>query len=159
MKQLILVRHAKSSWDGFQTDFDRQLAPRGIQDARKIAHATRALIHPQDAAFSSNAQRARHTAEIFTEVYELKNLQLCPALYTFEEAALEHFIRNLDPQLSRAILFGHNEAITNFVNKFGDVYIPNVSTSGFVMLEFSAQHWSDISPGKTIQVLFPKDLA
>jgi hypothetical protein len=29
------------------------------------------------------------------------------------------------------LFFGHNSAITNFVNKFG-IFIDNVSTSGFV---------------------------
>ena len=34
MKHLILIRHAKSSWDNiYLTDFERPLAKRGIKDA------------------------------------------------------------------------------------------------------------------------------
>jgi len=53
------------------------------------------------------------------------------------------------------ILFGHNEAITNFVNKFGDLYIENVPTSGVVALQFDSEDWGNISKGKTITTLFP----
>ncbi|MEY2869533.1 MAG: hypothetical protein RIR01_2030, partial [Bacteroidota bacterium] len=56
------------------------------------------------------------------------------------------------------ILFGHNAAITNFVNKFGDVFIDNVPTSGFVSLQFDTDSWDSISKGKTKKIIMPKDL-
>ena len=37
MKTLIILRHAKSSWDNTNlSDFDRPLAKRGIKDAKKL---------------------------------------------------------------------------------------------------------------------------
>jgi phosphohistidine phosphatase len=45
--------------------------------------------------------------------------------------------------------FGHNAAITNFVNIFGDVSIENVPTSGFVSIEFDTENWIEIKKGKT----------
>jgi hypothetical protein len=50
------------------------------------------------------------------------------------------------------------KAITNFVNKFGDVFIENVPTSGFVSLQFDADSWNAINKGKTHKTIFPKDL-
>jgi phosphohistidine phosphatase len=37
MKNLILIRHAKSSWDSLCQDINRTLTQRGIDDAHLIA--------------------------------------------------------------------------------------------------------------------------
>ena len=79
-------------------------------------------------------------------------------LYTFDDRKLENSIRSLSNSYNNVILFGHNEAITNFVNKFGDIFIDNVSTSGFVFLQFDTEDWQSIRDGKTKKVIFPKEL-
>jgi phosphohistidine phosphatase len=53
------------------------------------------------------------------------------------------------------IIFGHNEAITKFVNKFGDLLIDNVPTSGVVSLQFDIKDWKNLSKGKTLNTVFP----
>jgi len=64
----------------------------------------------------------------------------------------------MDNRYDNVILFGHNEAITNFVNKFGDVFIDNVPTCGFISLQFDANDWLSIENGTTLKTIFPKDL-
>ena len=71
---------------------------------------------------------------------------------------MEKFIKSLINTCETVILFGHNGAITDFVNKFGDIFIDNVSTSGLVSLQFDTDDWQNIHNGKTLKVLFPKDL-
>ncbi|MNE34705.1 hypothetical protein D3C80_1284360 [compost metagenome] len=71
---------------------------------------------------------------------------------------MEKEIKSCDNSFESVILFGHNAAITNFVNKFGDVFIDNVPTSGFVSLQFEADSWGKITKGKTKKIIFPKDL-
>jgi len=56
------------------------------------------------------------------------------------------------------IIFGHNAAITNFVNKFGDIKIDNVPTCGFVSLQFKSGYWEKIQKGETKKIIIPKDL-
>jgi len=56
------------------------------------------------------------------------------------------------------IVFGHNAAMTNFVNKFGNVFIDNLPTSGFVSLQFDTDDWEKIKKGKTKKIIVPKDL-
>lgn len=158
MKKLIIIRHAKSSWDGFARDFDRILETRGVKEAQLMAHATQKFITPEYKIMASSAVRASDTAKIFAQVYGIDTIDYRQELYTFNEQDLEQIVRNIDNLNSHIILFGHNEAITNFVNKFGDVFIPNVATSGFTMLEFSTDDWQQISRGKTLKVLAPKDL-
>ena len=160
MKNLIVIRHAKSSWDAPLKDIDRPLDNRGIKDAHRIA--LRAVKHLPKTflMFSSTAKRASETAIIFAQnfLYPIENIVFKEELYTFDENSLERVVKSFDNKYDNVILFGHNEAITNFVNKFGDIFIENVPTSGFVSLKFDSDNWKFIHKGKTIKTLFPKDL-
>ena len=64
----------------------------------------------------------------------------------------------IDNDVMNVLIFGHNSAITDFVNKFGDVYIDNVPTSGLVCINFEINNWKDLKKGKTVTTLFPKEL-
>ena len=138
MKQLLLIRHAKSSWEAPLHDFDRPLTNKGIQDAHLVSTHIHALIPKTFLIWSSPARRAKETAIIFAQnlSYPIEDIIFNDQLYTFDEKQLEHFVENLNNINENVIIFGHNEAITNFVNKFGDVLIDNVATSGFVSIKF-----------------------
>ena len=108
----------------------------------------------------STAKRAQETALIFAQnfSYPIKSIVFKEELYTFDVNQLEKVIKSLNNDSESVILFGHNEAITNFVNKFGDIFIENVPTSGFVSLKFNSETWQSIEKGKTMKIIFPKDL-
>ncbi|RAR51166.1 SixA phosphatase family protein [Flavobacterium lacus] len=160
MKNLILIRHAKSSWDAPVHDKERVLAQRGVRDAHLVAKNITDYLPKTNLIWSSTAKRASETAIIFAQIqmWPLESLVFKDELYTFDAAKLENAIKSCDNSYENVILFGHNEAITEFVNKFGDVFIDNVPTSGFVSLSFDAPSWSKISKGKTNKILFPRDL-
>ncbi|WP_163410325.1 SixA phosphatase family protein [Flavobacterium ajazii] len=160
MKNLILIRHAKSSWEAPLKDFDRPLMKRGILDAHNVSGAISKFLPKTYTIWSSTAARATETAIIFAQnlSYPLESILFKDELYTFDERHLEKVIKSCDNSLESVILFGHNEAITNFVNKFGDVFIDNVPTSGFVSLQFDSESWDTIDKGKTHKTIFPKDL-
>lgn len=160
MKNLILIRHAKSSWDSPLKDIDRPLENRGIKDAHLVASNVISFLPKIFLIYSSPAKRAATTAMIFAQNFSfpLDDIIFENQLYTFDENHLENFIRKLSNTNENVIIFGHNEAITNFVNKFGDVLIDNVSTSGFVSIEFDIKHWNALGKGKTTKIIFPKDL-
>ena len=63
-RELLILRHAKSSWDSdARTDFERPLAPRGLLDAPRVgAFLARQGLKP-DFVVSSPAERARETVE------------------------------------------------------------------------------------------------
>lgn len=160
MKNLILIRHAKSSWDAPLTDKDRPLSTRGINDAHLMAGSINNYLPKSFIVWSSTAQRAKNTAQIFAESLSVpqETIIFRDDLYTFEEKNLEKVIKTCDNQFDNLILFGHNGAITNFVNIFGNLPIENVPTAGFVSLSFKTDDWKDISKGITEKVLFPSDL-
>ncbi|MBF6607124.1 MAG: histidine phosphatase family protein [Flavobacterium sp.] len=160
MKNLILVRHAKSSWKAPLRDIDRPLAKRGINDAHLVSQVLGPHLPKSFMIWCSPAKRARETALIYAQniSYPIESILFNNELYTFEESQLEHFVRSVSNEYENVILFGHNEAITNFVNKFGDTYIENVTTSGFVLLIFDTSDWKNISKGRTSKIIFPRDL-
>ena len=157
MKHLIIIRHAKSSWDFPVEDKKRPLTKSGINAIQKVAKAAQNLVSTDFTVWSSTAVRATDTAILFCKETNLEasKIQFKDSLYTFEEQQLEKCIKTCDDSIQKLILFGHNEAITNFVNKFGDIYIDNVPTSGLVALQFDSDDWENLSKGKTITTLFP----
>ncbi|TDD93602.1 SixA phosphatase family protein [Flavobacterium cellulosilyticum] len=160
MKNLILIRHAKSSWEAPLKDIDRPLDNRGIHDAHLVAANCLHFLPSTYVIFSSIAKRASHTAYIFAQnfLYPIESIVYNEELYTFDVNQLEKIIKSCSNSLESIILFGHNEAITNFVNKFGDVFISNVPTAGFVSLQFDTDNWMKINKGKTQKIIFPKKL-
>lgn len=160
MKNLILVRHAKSSWEAPLKDIDRPLDIRGITDAHLVSMNCQKFIPKTFMIWSSTASRASETALIFAQnfSYPVENIVFKDDLYTFDERELERVIRSCNNHYDNVILFGHNEAITNFVNKFGDVLIENVPTSGFVSIKFETENWENLPKGKTQKTIFPKQL-
>ena len=64
-KELILVRHAKSSWEYDVDDADRPLKQRGVRDAHRVSEAVAQKLPDVQAVYSSHANRALHTCIIF----------------------------------------------------------------------------------------------
>ncbi|HAH53863.1 MAG TPA: histidine phosphatase family protein [Flavobacterium sp.] len=160
MKNLILIRHAKSSWDSPMQDFDRPLEHCGILDADRVSTEFKKYLPTSFVVFSSPAKRARETALIFAKnlLYPLESIIFSDNLYTFDENKLEKTIQLISNDYENVILLGHNDAITNFVNKFGTIFIDNVPTAGLIWLQFESDHWEKIQKGKTLKTLFPKNL-
>ena len=110
--------------------------------------------------WSSFAKRAHKTAVIFLENWHwnLDKIEIINELYTFDSIKLEQIVKSCPNDCNNLILFGHNNAITDFVNKFGDVFIDNVPTAGFVSIDFDTDSWTKISKGKTIEIIVPRDI-
>jgi phosphohistidine phosphatase len=110
--------------------------------------------------WSSPAKRAAETAVIFAQniSFPVESIVFKEELYTFDGKKLEEIIKSCPDVYDNLIVFGHNEAITNFVNKFGNIFVDNVSTSGFVKIIFENTSWNDIENGITKKVIFPRDL-
>ncbi|MFH6769411.1 histidine phosphatase family protein [Gaetbulibacter aquiaggeris] len=159
MKKLILIRHAKSSWEYDIPDHTRSLSKRGLRDADMISHNLKSQINP-DLIVSSEAVRAKTTAEIFIKNlnFDLEKFNLNDELYDFYGESLIRVIKNSNDTITELMIFGHNNAITNFVNSFGDTIIDNVPTCGVTIIIFEINSWKELKKGRTIKTLFPRDL-
>ncbi len=76
MKKIIIVRHAKSSWDEHFNDHDRSLAVRGLKDAELVSLKFKELKEIPDLVISSTAKRAKMTADIFKKNLNLNSINL-----------------------------------------------------------------------------------
>lgn len=157
-KTLVLIRHAKSSWDYAVEDINRPLAPRGIDDAHKVAGELKRLNLNPDAIFTSNATRAKQTCDIISSSLSVLHLvTIINDLYDFSGERVLKVIRNLNPESNTVCIFGHNHAFTYLVNLLGDTFINNLPTCGVAILEFDSV-WHNIQKGVTKELLFPKQL-
>jgi phosphohistidine phosphatase len=147
VKTLVLIRHAKSSWDDASvSDADRPLNDRGKRDAPAMAkRLLKAGIHI-DRFVSSPAKRARQTAELFAHEYEVKEKKIClvPELYHATQPAFEEVVDSLDDDDDAVAIFSHNPGITAFVNTLTSaVRLDNMPTSAVFVVMSETRHWKD----------------
>ena len=160
MKKLIVIRHTKSSWEYDVIDHERPLKTRGINDAKLIAENLKTLSLSIDKVLVSDAMRTKLTANIILPALNIPENKVFyeHKLYDFSGRDLVEVIKSCPDTVNTLMIFGHNHAITAFVNTFGSEYIDNVPTTGVVIIEFNEQKWSNISKGKTTYTVFPRDL-
>jgi len=150
-KTLLLVRHAKSSWDSSNlSDFERPLNDRGKKDAPVMA---RRLINKKitiDAFVSSPAKRAKKTAELFSREYGIKEEQIIfiSKLYHASPDIFYEVIGELDNSLNTVAVFSHNMGITEFVNLLTEVRIDNMPTCSIFAVKINIHKWSDFKNAK-----------
>jgi phosphohistidine phosphatase len=159
MKTIVLVRHAKSSWDHDVDDLNRPLSKRGLADASLLSKAFISYNFYPDAIFSSPAKRALTTCSIFIENLSLskERLSIEEQLYDFGGNQVLQFIKALNSDIDKVMIFGHNHAFTALANSLGDKAIDNLPTSGLVMIHFEVDTWKAVSKGTTKMILRPRD--
>jgi len=165
MKTLILLRHAKASWDQSEvSDAERALKPKGQRQAEKMsAHLRDSLPSPQH-IYCSSSKRTRETLPPFLEAWglTLEDVTFLDELYLADEQQLLDFVSSLPDALDRVMLLGHNPGLTDLVNRLGEkgTYIKNLRPCGVAVLEAPASDWSDLAPGTCTLAMHlrPKEL-
>lgn len=145
MKKLLLIRHAKSSWDDFtQKDFDRVLNDRGNKDAPKMAKRLLKNDIAIDAFISSPAVRALTTAQYFAEAYGLKKKNIIqePSLYHPVPEIFFDVISRIDDSYKTVAIFSHNPGITEFANKLSTTRIDDMPTCAIFAVEADIKTWA-----------------
>ncbi|MDC7996214.1 SixA phosphatase family protein [Altibacter sp. HG106] len=160
MKTLYLVRHAKSSWKYDVSDHQRPLKKRGYNDATLVSEKVAATMDAPEKIITSDANRARTTAEYFKKAFRIKDVDYKEThdLYDFSGQEVMRVVNSLPDEIHCAMIVGHNHAFTSLVNMLGNEYIDNLPTSGFVAIEFQESHWADINTGTTKTMIFPRHL-
>ncbi len=154
MKQLIIVRHAKSSWDNpLISDFDRPLNKRGETDAPRMGKKIKDRKIIPDLIISSPANRAITTCKIFCDTlhFPVDRIQVEQKLYHASEDHILSLLKTLKdhPRDKEEIvlIFGHNPCLTEFTNSLLNEDIDNIPTCGVVGCLLSVQSWKDLKWG------------
>jgi phosphohistidine phosphatase len=152
MKTVLLVRHAKSSWDtGALSDFERPLNDRGKKDAPDMAQRLVAKKIPIDTFIASPAKRAKRTAQLFVKEFNVSEEDIIykSELYHAPPEAFYELIDKLEESQAHIAIFSHNPGITAFANTLtDDVELDNIPTCGVFAIKVEVEKWKDFKSAK-----------
>lgn len=164
MKQIFLIRHAKSEWDftGL-TDFDRPLSTRGHNDAPKMGKLLSSILPKFDIILSSTAQRAFSTAQYFAKALGIDEKAIAREglLYLASESSILKVIRDIDNSNQNVCIFGHNPGLSDLAASFLNEYLfAEIPTCGVVKLILHDSDWKNFNTKNVTfeKYWFPKDI-
>jgi phosphohistidine phosphatase len=169
LRQLYVLRHAKSSWDepGLY-DHDRPLAPRGRRAVLALARHVKADGIQPELVLCSSARRARETAE---GIGLDARISIEPELYSANVDQLLARLWQIPDQTGSAMVVGHNPALQILVLRLAGCAPSSESeadlqavrhkfpTAALATLSFDCA-WRQLAPGivELIGLVRPKDL-
>lgn len=161
MKELLILRHAKSSWSEVgKNDFDRTLKPRGLSDARNVGKKYGEVIRKLDVVFSSPANRAIQTAITVCKSadVQLDAIKIVELFYQADYTEILNFVCQIPNGIRSTMIVGHNPTFTYFANLFLMEPIDNLPTAGLVQFTFNVDSWKDINKQNVVftSLDFPK---
>jgi len=146
MKILVIVRHAKSSWDqpGL-SDFDRPLNERGKKDAPVMANRLKEKGIELEHLVSSPAKRAKKTAKYFAEEFRLKkeDIKLVEALYGATQPQFLQAIKEIEDKYKTVALFSHNPGVTDFASSLTNIRVDDMPTCAMFAVQANTDSWID----------------
>jgi phosphohistidine phosphatase len=152
MRQLILMRHAKSSWsEPDQRDLDRPLNKRGRRSAALIAAWLKSNRYRPDHALVSNARRTQETWSRIVEKIGGTATTHVPELYQADPAAILTAVQHA-PDVERLLVLGHQPGIGGFARLVletapDDAAFAKFPTGATAVIDFDATDLRDITLG------------
>jgi phosphohistidine phosphatase len=150
MKNLIVIRHAKSAWDDPSlADIDRPLNKRGKRDAPFMGALLKFRDMEPDLIVSSHAKRAQKTAGLIAEAvgYDSDAIAVDERIYLQGVPALIESIRALDDAHDRVYFIGHNPDLTELVNRLAGENLSELPTCGVAAIRFDVESWEYVMEG------------
>jgi len=117
MRQLLVLRHAKSSWnDPALADFDRPLGPRGLKTAPLMGRELARRGWLPDLALVSPSLRTRDTWRLVAaELPKSVPTEFTEALYEASADDILALVRQVDA--ANLIVVGHNPGLQDFASR------------------------------------------
>ena len=147
MKTLLVLRHAKSSWnDPALDDHERPLNKRGRRDGPRMGEFVRENGLLPDIVFSSDAVRARHTAEAVAEAARYTGeILLNPHLYMASPADILSLLRTVRKNAETVMIVGHNPGLEELVEQLtGEPQ--DLPTAALAQIVLPIEQWRDLKP-------------
>jgi phosphohistidine phosphatase len=167
-RRLLVLRHAKSSWDTHGVpDHDRPLAPRGQDAVRRLSrHLTTAGV-PVDLILCSSAVRAVQTLDGVRDALPGAVIEIEPGLYGIAAAGLITRLREIPDSVATVMVIGHNPGLEDLVGTLTATGDPDLiarvefkyPTGGLAQLKLTSP-WSGLTPASCHLESFvaPRDL-
>ncbi|HJQ16361.1 MAG TPA: histidine phosphatase family protein [Allosphingosinicella sp.] len=170
MKQLTLLRHAKSAWDDPVTrDIDRPLNARGRRAAIAVGQAMRAAALRFDVVVASPARRVMETIEEIEVGYgRALKPNYDERIYLASSAQLLDLVRQTSDSASSLLMIGHSPGLEKLAlaltdpNQGGlrDLLDEKYPTGALAEIGLPAEQWRSAAQGSGTLVRFirPRDL-
>ena len=164
MKTLLILRHAKTQSDAPAGDHARELIERGHRNAAAMGAYIHNLSGIPDAIITSDATRARQTAEIVALAVDFTApLTVEPRLYAADPDTLLAAVRRIPDKVQTAIIVGHNPGFEELAAALAGqpeqgVRLP---TAGLALLELDVERWDSVraGTGRLREVATPRTIA
>lgn len=150
MKRLLILRHGKAEPEGVGGDRGRVLTPRGRQDAKRMGQKVGTLVGPLDRVLTSNANRARETAEIASASAGYSGqIDVESELYGADLYTLLDVLGKLPEATVSLLVVGHNPGLEELCEDLlpGGTALPPLVTAGLVDMELDIERWRDLRSG------------
>lgn len=156
MRRLVLVRHAKSSWDDPSlADHDRPLAPRGERALVRMRAHVDELTLPALLVLCSTARRAVATLHGLEDAIPAGAIiEHDRAIYTADDRALLARVRTVPESFESVMVVGHNPTLQDLaiaVVGSGDVddrrRLETKLPTGAIVSVSLPGGWTDFAPG------------
>lgn len=167
--QLIIMRHAKSAWDGpTLDDYDRPLAARGLSDIPAMARWLAKQNLHIDLILSSSAKRTRQTAQRLCKDAGINPLKIewRDSLYLASSATLLDAIGQVPAKTKQLMLIGHNPGLEELLIHLCGEQLPltqsgKLLTTAAIAIVALPDGWCAIEPhsGHLVELMRPKELA
>jgi phosphohistidine phosphatase len=163
LKQLELLRHAKSSWaDPAIADHDRPLNSRGRAAAALVGRHMHQHTPPPDLVLCSTATRTRQTLQLL-ELDGDAQVRFEDELYGAGAAGLLARLKTVPAAVRTVLLIGHNpgiEDLTRMLDRNALTSVQKFPTAALAVLGFDLEAWNELSPGTGHLATFftPRDL-
>lgn len=156
MRELILIRHAKSDWSNpLLDDFERPLNKRGSKNAPFMAKILKKEIQKPDLIISSPSFRTKLTLEYFLKEFEYKGEVIFEkSIYEAPFENLLKVIKNIDDKYKTIFLIGHNPGLNDLANFLLGSFEDNIATSGVLKIDFDTNSWKNISKDNSKLIFF-----
>ncbi len=161
MKHLLVLRHAKSSWENTElSDFDRPLNKRGLESIQLIGQEMYNLNLNIDFVLSSSAKRAKQTAILVKESGGIIcEIQYEDGIYEASVMKLLHIVSEINNKFKSVLLVGHNPGFEELIRVLtGKIQVMPTATLAKIDLEI--ENWSEITSncGTLDFALTPREL-
>ena len=159
MKDLYLIRHAKSDWEyAHLNDFDRPLNERGLRDAPRMAAKISKDWKRPELILSSPATRAYQTAQFFRETWNVSwnDFSLQESIYEATPEALLETLSWFTSRVSRIAIIGHNPGLSLLIRQLTGSDV-ELKTCCFAKVSTDHPEFKN-SDCKLVDTLSPSDL-
>ncbi len=162
MKTLLIMRHAKSSWDNARlTDFERPLNKRGRNDAPRMGELLRQEELAPDLIITSSAKRAASTAQAVALASEYENdIMYTRDLYHGMPEDYLEALNAVENIFGRVMVVGHNPGIEDLVEHICGEW-ERMPTAALAQVQLPIEGWQDLTEstqGKLVNLWLPKEL-